>query len=163
MNKTWIITKRELKSFFDSPLAYMFIILFLLITGYLTWFYPSNIFASQQASLGTFFNFTFWEVRFRDDVAQWPLIILIDIFQPFRAGFPVRVLRLCPMALSVFAVRARSGDSFFSNRLYNFFEFFSVIRVILGLEPSCVEGFSDSFVVHPEFSCYFLQVQPLFT
>ena len=57
MNSIWIIAKREIASYFDSLMAYIVIILFLLLTGFFTWLWPSNIFYSGQADLGVFF---FW-------------------------------------------------------------------------------------------------------
>ena len=35
MKNIWIIARRELKSYFDSPVAYIVIVLFLLIAGWL--------------------------------------------------------------------------------------------------------------------------------
>lgn len=57
MKAIWILTKRELSSFFDSLIAYILIILFLGLTGYFTWFFPkTNIFFINQASLQVFFS-----------------------------------------------------------------------------------------------------------
>ncbi|MBV6645200.1 MAG: ABC transporter permease subunit [Cyclobacteriaceae bacterium] len=64
MNKIWIITKRELVSFFDSLIAYVMIILFLGLSGIFTWLVTTNIFVSNQASLGTFFGVAFWSLFF---------------------------------------------------------------------------------------------------
>ena len=36
MNKTWHIIKRELASYFGSPIAYVFLIIFLILTGFFT-------------------------------------------------------------------------------------------------------------------------------
>lgn len=64
MQKIWIITKRELSSFFDSLIAYVMIVLFLGLTGIFTWLVTSNIFVSNQANLGTFFFVAFWSLFF---------------------------------------------------------------------------------------------------
>lgn len=64
MTKIWIITKRELASFFDSLIAYVMIILFLGLSGIFTWLVTTNIFVSQQASLATFFGVAFWSLFF---------------------------------------------------------------------------------------------------
>ena len=64
MTKIWIITKRELASFFDSLIAYVMIILFLGLSGVFTWLVNSNIFVSGQAGLGTFFGVAFWSLFF---------------------------------------------------------------------------------------------------
>ena len=64
MNKIWIITRRELASFFDSLIAYVLIIVFLAISGLFTWILPNNIFMSGQASLQIFFEISFWTLFF---------------------------------------------------------------------------------------------------
>lgn len=48
MRKTYPIFKRELKAYFNSPIAYIVISVFLLISG---WFFTSNLFLIGQASL----------------------------------------------------------------------------------------------------------------
>ena len=64
MKKIWIITKRELKSFFDSLMAYVMIILFLGFSGFFTWIFGSDIFMVNQASLQSFFGIAFWSLFF---------------------------------------------------------------------------------------------------
>ena len=64
MNKTWIIAKRELASYFDSLIAYMIIILFLGLSGFFTWLYGSTIFLVGQASLSVFFGISYWTLFF---------------------------------------------------------------------------------------------------
>ncbi len=63
MNKIWIITKRELASFFDSLIAYVLLIFFLGLSGYFTWF-GNNIFLIGQATLQGFFGIAFWSLFF---------------------------------------------------------------------------------------------------
>lgn len=53
------ITKRELISYFDTPVAYVFITIFLLLSGLFT-FYLGNFFEIGQASLGSFFEWHPW-------------------------------------------------------------------------------------------------------
>src|SRR6267154_78035 len=54
------ITKRELGAYFSSPLAYVFIVIFLLLTGFFT-FFIGGFFERQEASLeGPFFNWHPW-------------------------------------------------------------------------------------------------------
>ena len=53
------ITKRELISYFVTPVAYVFITIFLLLSGLLT-FYLGNFFEIGQASLGSFFEWHPW-------------------------------------------------------------------------------------------------------
>jgi ABC-2 type transport system permease protein len=64
MNKIWIIAKRELRSFFDSLMAYVMIVLFLGFSGFFTWIFGSDIFLVGQASLQSFFGISFWTLFF---------------------------------------------------------------------------------------------------
>lgn len=64
MNKIWIITRRELASFFDSLIAYVLIVIFLGLSGFFTWVSSSNIFMLGQASLQIFFGIGFWTLFF---------------------------------------------------------------------------------------------------
>ncbi|OGS35220.1 MAG: hypothetical protein A2474_08055 [Elusimicrobia bacterium RIFOXYC2_FULL_34_12] len=47
-NNIWVIFKREMKTFFDSPMAYIVLVTFLMITG---WFFSSTIFLINQATI----------------------------------------------------------------------------------------------------------------
>jgi ABC-2 type transport system permease protein len=52
------ITKRELGAYFSSPLAYVFLVIFLLLCAFLTFFFPTGLgtyFKRDDASLVTFF------------------------------------------------------------------------------------------------------------
>lgn len=61
MNKIWIITQRELSSYFDSLMAYIVIIIFLSLSGLFTWLYGSaDIFIRNIASLDAFFGVAYW-------------------------------------------------------------------------------------------------------
>ena len=64
MNKIWIITKKELRLFFDSLMAYIMLIAFLGFSGFFTWLYGADIFLVGQASLQTFFSIAFWTLFF---------------------------------------------------------------------------------------------------
>lgn len=64
MSKIWIITRRELASFFDSLTAYVMIILFLGLSGMFTWIVGSNVFLMNQASLDVFFGIAYWSLFF---------------------------------------------------------------------------------------------------
>ncbi len=81
MTKIWIITRRELASFFDSLIAYVMIILFLGLSGIFTWLVTTNIFVTQQASLATFFGVAFWSLFF-----FIPAITMRMIAEENRAG-----------------------------------------------------------------------------
>ena len=64
MNKIWIIAKRELRSFFDSLMAYVMIVLFLGFSGFFTWIFGSDVFFVGQASLQSFFGIAYWTLFF---------------------------------------------------------------------------------------------------
>src|SRR5438034_3966248 len=53
------IAKRELKGYFASPVAYVFIVIFLLLAGFFT-FMMGGFFERGQASLGAFFLWHPW-------------------------------------------------------------------------------------------------------
>ncbi len=53
MRETWILAKRELRSYFDSPTAYVVMSVFLLFTG---WFFTSTLFLENTASLRSLFD-----------------------------------------------------------------------------------------------------------
>lgn len=64
MHAIWIITKRELQSFFDSLIAYIILILFLGFNGFFTWLFGSDIFLAGQANLQAFFTVSYWTLFF---------------------------------------------------------------------------------------------------
>jgi ABC-2 type transport system permease protein len=64
MKQIWIICRRELRSFFDSLMAYIMIIAFLGFSGFFTWLYVADVFYNQQASLEVFFDIAFWTLFF---------------------------------------------------------------------------------------------------
>jgi len=59
MRNISIIAKRELKSYFATPVAYVFIVIFLAMTGAFT-FYIGNFFDRGRADLDAFFQFHPW-------------------------------------------------------------------------------------------------------
>nr|NQU90763.1 ABC transporter permease subunit [Bacteroidota bacterium] len=64
MKQIWVISKRELQSFFDSLTAYIMLIAFLGFSGFFTWLYGSDIFFVKQASLQAFFGVAYWTLFF---------------------------------------------------------------------------------------------------
>lgn len=61
MKQIWIITKKELKGYFDSLMAYILIVAFLGVIGYLTWLYGGNdVFYLNRATMMPFFEFSYW-------------------------------------------------------------------------------------------------------
>ncbi|OHC27823.1 MAG: ABC transporter permease [Pseudomonadales bacterium RIFCSPHIGHO2_02_FULL_60_43] len=59
MSQLSVVFKRELASYFATPLAYVFILIFLVLSGVFT-FYLGGFFESGQANLSPFFNFHPW-------------------------------------------------------------------------------------------------------
>ena len=64
-NPTWAILKREWKAYFNSPVAYVFIVIFLVLAGFFT-FNVSRLYEAGRADLGPFF---FWH--------PWLYLILV--------------------------------------------------------------------------------------
>jgi ABC-2 type transport system permease protein len=64
MRQIWIIAKRELSVFFDSLIAYIMIVLFLVFSGLFTWILGDSIFFLNQASLQVFFGVSYWTLFF---------------------------------------------------------------------------------------------------
>jgi len=59
MSNIWTITKRELAGYFNSPVAYVFLVIFLLMTGGFT-FLIGQFMDSNQANLRAFFTWHPW-------------------------------------------------------------------------------------------------------
>jgi ABC-2 type transport system permease protein len=59
MRPIWTIAKRELGAYFTSPVAYVFLVIFLLLTGFFT-FTAGNFFERGEASLAAFFGWHPW-------------------------------------------------------------------------------------------------------
>jgi ABC-2 type transport system permease protein len=59
MSNVNTILRRELASYFATPVAYVFIVIFLMLTSAFT-FYLGNLFERGQADLGPFFGFHPW-------------------------------------------------------------------------------------------------------
>jgi ABC-2 type transport system permease protein len=59
MGTVGVIFRRELGAYFTTPVAYVFIVIFLVMAGTLT-FYVGNFFERGQADLEPFFNFHPW-------------------------------------------------------------------------------------------------------
>jgi len=59
MRNVWTIVKRELASYFSSPVAYVFLVISLLLTGFFT-FTAGSFFERGEASLASFFGWHPW-------------------------------------------------------------------------------------------------------
>lgn len=63
MNSFWAVFKRELKSYFATPLAYVFLVIFLFFAGYMT-FNLQKFFEMRQADMQPFFANLPWLLMF---------------------------------------------------------------------------------------------------
>jgi len=59
MKVIWTLVKRELGAYFTSPVAYVFLVIFLLLAGFFT-FTAGNFFERGEASLAAFFAWHPW-------------------------------------------------------------------------------------------------------
>ncbi|HEX7053237.1 MAG TPA: ABC transporter permease [Burkholderiales bacterium] len=59
MSIVWTLAKRELGAYFTSPVAYVFLVIFLLLAGFFT-FTAGNFFERGEASLASFFAWHPW-------------------------------------------------------------------------------------------------------
>jgi len=75
MKQMWLITRRELQSFFDSLIAYIMIVVFLALSGLFTWLYGSDVFYVNQASLQSFFSISGTiEMLLTKPVSEWQIL-----------------------------------------------------------------------------------------
>ncbi len=59
MSNISVMFRRELAGYFATPIAYVFIVIFLFLSGIFT-FYLGNFYERQQADLNAFFSFHPW-------------------------------------------------------------------------------------------------------
>jgi ABC-2 type transport system permease protein len=81
MRTIWILSLREFRSFFDSLIAYIMLILFLGISGFFTWLFGTDVFLVGQASLGAFFSIAYWTLFF-----FIPALTMRLLSEEFRSG-----------------------------------------------------------------------------
>lgn len=81
MKTIWILSKREFRSFFDSLIAYIMLVLFLGISGFFTWLFGTDVFLVGQASLGAFFSIAYWTLFF-----FIPALTMRLLAEEFRSG-----------------------------------------------------------------------------
>lgn len=81
MKSIWTIAKQELKSHFDSLMAYILLILFLGFSGLFTWMYGQDIFFVNQASLQVFFGVAYLTLFF-----VIPSLTMRSIAEETRSG-----------------------------------------------------------------------------
>lgn len=81
MKSIWTIAKQELKSHFDSLMAYILLVLFLGFSGFFTWIYGNDVFFIQQASLQVFFQVAYLTLFF-----AIPMLTMRSIAEETRSG-----------------------------------------------------------------------------
>ena len=55
----WTVFKRELAGYFATPVAYVFLVIYLLLSGLFTW-YVGGLYEQDQADLAPFFDYQPW-------------------------------------------------------------------------------------------------------
>jgi len=93
MAATMAVFRRELASYFNTPLAYVFIVIFLFLTGIFT-FYVGNLFARGQADLKPFFTFHPWLYLFLVPA------ISMRLWAEERRSGSIELLLTLPMSLA---------------------------------------------------------------
>jgi ABC-2 type transport system permease protein len=64
MKEVWIIARRELKTFFNSLMAYIMLVAFLGFSGFFTWISGADVFMVGQANMQSFFGIAYWTLFF---------------------------------------------------------------------------------------------------
>ena len=116
MHKTWTLTKRELRAYFDGPAAYVVLSVFLAITG---WFFGSTLFLQNLASLRSVFSVAPFIFLF-----FIPALTMSSFAEERRAGtlellltFPVRDWQVIAgklLAVALFLLIAIAGTIFYT-------------------------------------------------
>src|ERR1700751_507460 len=96
MRNVWIICRKELRSYFASPVAYILLIMFAVIFGFFFW-----------NSLGYFVNM---DMEAQMEGEQFPMNLSEQCVRPFLSNFNVIGLFFIPMiTMRLFAEEKRSG------------------------------------------------------
>ena len=97
MSQLWTITRREFAGYFSTPLAFVFIVVFLLANGLAT-FYLGAYFAVGQADLTSFFMFHPWLYLF------FLPAISMRLWAEERRNGSIELLLTLPVPLSAIVV-----------------------------------------------------------
>ena len=92
------IAKRELGSYFASPVAYVFLVIFLLLTGFLT-FTAGAFFERGEASLAAFFAWHPWLYLFLVPA------VAMRLWAEERKTGTIELLMTLPVSLAGWGVR----------------------------------------------------------
>ena len=97
LSPLWIITRRELTAYFATPLAYVFLVVFLMLCGFVT-FELGGFFNRNQADLVPFFSYHPWLYLFLVPA------IAMRIWAEERRSGSVELLLTLPLTLRVIVV-----------------------------------------------------------
>ncbi|MEZ4772882.1 MAG: ABC transporter permease subunit [Bacteroidia bacterium] len=64
MKNIWIIANREFRTFLDSLVAYILLVVFLGLSGLFTWLFGTDVFYIKQATMQPFFQIAYWTLFF---------------------------------------------------------------------------------------------------
>ncbi len=81
MKLIWTIARQELRSHFDSLMAYILLVLFLGFSGFFTWIFGRDVFMEGQASLASFFSTAYWTLFF-----LIPAVTMKSVAEELRTG-----------------------------------------------------------------------------
>jgi ABC-2 type transport system permease protein len=81
MKLIWTIARQELRSHFDSLMAYILLVLFLGFSGFFTWIFGQDVFMAGQASLASFFSTAYWTLFF-----LIPAVTMKSLAEELRTG-----------------------------------------------------------------------------
>ena len=165
MRNIWIIAKRELASYFSSPVAYVFIVIFLLLMGFFT-FMMGGFFRYNEASLLSFFiwhpwlymllvpavGMRLWAEERRMDTLEllftMPITLSQAILGKFLAGWlflGFALLLTLPMPITVFYL----GEPDLGPMLTGYFGSFLIAGAYLaisGMTSACTRNQVISFI-----------------
>jgi ABC-2 type transport system permease protein len=97
MRETAAIFRREFAGYFATPLATVFIVIFLFATGAFT-FYLGNFYAAERADLTAFFNFHPWLYLF------FMPAIAMRLWAEERKSGTIELLLTLPVPLSALVI-----------------------------------------------------------
>jgi len=92
MNMIWLLAKRQLHSYFATPIAYVFIFMFLVLAGVFT-FYLGHFYQKGQADLSAFFTFLPWLYLF------FMPAIAMGLWSPERQMGTIELLMTLPISI----------------------------------------------------------------
>ena len=170
MKNIWIIAKRELSGYFNSPIAYVFIVIFLLLMGFFT-FMMGGFFRSNEASLGAFFvwhpwlymllvpaiGMRLWAEERKQGTLEllftMPITVNQAVIGKFLAGWlflGLALLLTCPMPLTLYYLGSPDGGPMVTGYVGSFLmagAYLSVASMTSSFTRNQVISFITSLVI----------------